>query len=95
MQLMDIREYALDRGFDIVGEFVDNGISGSIQQRPALDKLMQDDPKKKFNIVLVWSSFARSSKYLNEQVGKGHHQGTYKIRFKERKEFFEKISGIK
>ena len=68
MQLMDLRKYANDRGFKIYSEYCDNGISGSIKKRPALDCLMNDSKKKKFDVILVWrfDRFARSSQHLVE-----------------------------
>ena len=67
---MDLRKYASDRGFTIFNEYLDNGISGSIKKRPALDKLMADSKKKKFDTVLVWrfDRFARSSQHLVEAL---------------------------
>ena len=66
MQLMALRKYASDRGFAIFNEYLDNGISGSIKKRPALDCLMNDSKKKKFDVILVWrfDRFARSSQHL-------------------------------
>lgn len=66
MQLKDLSEYARQRGFEIHHEYVDRGISGSIEKRPALDALMADANKRKFKVVLVWrfDRFARSTKHL-------------------------------
>jgi len=36
VQLRELREYCLRRGFEIAEEFVDKGISGSRERRPAL-----------------------------------------------------------
>ena len=85
MQTNDLRKYALDRGFNIVDEFVDNGISGSIKKRPALDKLMEDAKKKKFDIVLVWrfDRFARSSRHLVEALHTFKHLGIDFISYNE------------
>lgn len=66
MQLLDLRRYAKERGFEIYHEFVDIGISGTKDSRPALDELMQEARKRKFDILLVWrfDRFARSTKHL-------------------------------
>jgi len=34
MQLIEFRKYANNRGFTILNEYIDNGLSGSIKQRP-------------------------------------------------------------
>lgn len=54
MQLRELRDYSMHRWFDIVGEYVDKGWSGSKSSRPELDKLMQDARLRRFDAVLVW-----------------------------------------
>src|SRR5271157_6210250 len=64
-QLRDLRQYAEARGFEI-SEYVDTGFSGTKQNRPALDRLMDDARKRHFDCILVWrfDRFARSTKHL-------------------------------
>jgi DNA invertase Pin-like site-specific DNA recombinase len=54
MQLLDLRELTKRRDFEIVGEYCDEGISGSKESRPALDTLLNDARRRKFDAVLVW-----------------------------------------
>jgi DNA invertase Pin-like site-specific DNA recombinase len=54
MQLLDLRELAKRRDFELVGEYCDEGISGSRESRPALDTLLRDARRRKFDAVLVW-----------------------------------------
>jgi DNA invertase Pin-like site-specific DNA recombinase len=65
-QLLPLREYAKARGLTIVEEFVDNGVSGAKDRRPALDALMTAAGKGAFDVVLVWKfdRFARSTRHL-------------------------------
>ena len=42
MQLADLREHASRRGWEIAGEYVDEGVSGSKESRPELNRLMAD-----------------------------------------------------
>jgi len=65
-QLLDLRHYVQNRGWKVYREFVDEGISGTKDSRPALDQLMDDAKKRKFDVVLVWrfDRFARSTKHL-------------------------------
>ncbi len=62
MQLNELKEYCVRRGWTVVSEFVDEGISGSKDSRPQLNKLMSDAHKRKFDCVVVWrfDRFARS-----------------------------------
>ena len=63
-QLLDLRLYVSDRSWETFGEYCDDGISGIKDSRSALDKLMNDARKCRFDIVLVWrfDRFARSKK---------------------------------
>jgi len=66
MQTRELREYCERRGWTISGEYVDVGISGSKERRPALDRLMNDAHKRRFDVVAVWrfDRFARSVSHL-------------------------------
>ncbi len=54
LQLDELRTYAANRGFDVVQTYCDNGVSGSKTSRPALDQLLADAHRRKFDAVLVW-----------------------------------------
>ena len=66
MQLRELREYCAQRGWEAAGEYVDVGVSGSKDNRPELNRLMEDAKNGKFDGVLVWrfDRFARSSSHL-------------------------------
>ncbi len=66
MQLDELRKYVATRGWELVCEFVDVGVSGSKEKRPELDKLMAAAHKGRFDVVIVWKldRFARSLKHL-------------------------------
>ncbi len=38
---------------EFVSDYVDEGISGTKDKRPALDRLMSDAHKRKFDVVIV------------------------------------------
>lgn len=54
MQLRDLRGLAERRGFDIVAEYCDEGISGAKDSRPGLNRLLADAEAGKFSVILVW-----------------------------------------
>ena len=66
MQLRELREYASRRGWLVDKEYIDQGVSGSKESRPALNDLMADAHRRKFDAVLVWKidRFGRSLKHL-------------------------------
>ncbi len=65
LQLAELREYAGRRGWSVV-EFVDHGVSGSKDSRPALNDLMNAARQRKIDCVLVWKldRWGRSLKHL-------------------------------
>jgi DNA invertase Pin-like site-specific DNA recombinase len=66
MQLTALRDYVERRGWQLAGEYVDQGISGSREKRPALDRLMADARRRVFGAVVVFrfDRFARSVSHL-------------------------------
>lgn len=64
-QLVELRRYAAARGWDVV-EHVDHGVSGSKERRPALDALVADAKRRRFDAVVVWrlDRLGRSIKHL-------------------------------
>jgi putative DNA-invertase from lambdoid prophage Rac len=69
-QLTELREYISRRSWQNTGEYVDDGFSGTKASRPALDRLMADAAKRKFDCVVVYKidRFGRSVLHLNQQV---------------------------
>jgi DNA invertase Pin-like site-specific DNA recombinase len=65
-QLYQLRELAARRGFEIVQEYTDVGVSGSKARRGGLDALLADAHRRKFSIVLVaaFDRVARSVKHF-------------------------------
>ncbi len=65
-QLYQLRELAERRGYEIVHEYTDVGVSGSKARRPGLDALMGDAYRRKFSVVLVaaFDRVARSVKHF-------------------------------
>src|SRR5262245_56639115 len=66
MQLDELRAYCHRRQWEIVEEFIDAGVSGSKESRPALNRLLKDAKRRKFDAVLVYryDRFARSLRQM-------------------------------
>jgi putative DNA-invertase from lambdoid prophage Rac len=69
LQLTELRRYVVARGWEVIGEYVDEHISGIKASRPELDRLMVDAWLHKFDAVLVWKidRFSRSLQHLLQQ----------------------------
>jgi len=65
MQLAELREFAARRGWHVVDEYVDHA-SGAKESRPALNRLMADAHRRRFDAVVVWKldRFGRSLRHL-------------------------------
>ena len=48
-----LRAYAADRGWTVVGEYVDDGVSGTSFQRPGLRRLLEDVEAGRVDLVLT------------------------------------------
>src|SRR5438445_12450874 len=55
MQLLDLQQLASQRGFEIIDTYVDPGYSGVRVKRPALDRMLADARRGRFEVLLVWS----------------------------------------
>src|SRR5882762_2118692 len=66
LQTRELKEFVERRGWQLAGEYVDLGISGSKVRRPELDRLMVDARRGQFDAVIVWKfdRFARSVSHL-------------------------------
>ncbi len=66
MQLDELRAYCRKRGWEVVGEFADTGVSGATENRPALDRLLANCRKRLLDAVVVYryDRFARSLRQL-------------------------------
>ncbi len=67
-QLLDLQQLASQRGFEVVKNYVDHGVSGTRTRRPGLDELLSDARRGRFQVLLVWSCdrIARSTRHLLE-----------------------------
>jgi DNA invertase Pin-like site-specific DNA recombinase len=65
-QLQELRTYLAARGWTSVIEYVDKGISGSKDRRPALDRLVADARRRRFDVVVCWrlDRLGRNLKHL-------------------------------
>ena len=69
-QLRDLRDYCRARGWTDVREFIDTGISGTKERRPALDRMMVEVKAKRVDVVVVaaFDRFGRSVRHLVEAL---------------------------
>ena len=67
-QLRELREYVQRRGLTVAQEqeYVDHGIGGTKARRPALDRMLEDARRRRFDVLLVWSCdrLARSTRHF-------------------------------
>src|SRR5271157_574854 len=70
MQLTELREFIAKRGWQLAGEFVDVGVSGSKDSRPQLDAMMRLAKSRKLDVIAVWKldRFGRSLRHLVDSL---------------------------
>jgi len=66
VQLLELRTLATTRGWRVIGEYVDAGISGASTSRPELSRLLADAHRGRFAGILVWrlDRLGRSLRHL-------------------------------
>jgi DNA invertase Pin-like site-specific DNA recombinase len=66
-QLYDLRKMAEQRGYSIIETYEDR-ISGAKSKRPALDQMLFDAKRSRFDVVMVWAfdRMARSVRHFLE-----------------------------
>jgi len=52
-QLHALRHYATARGLEVAETYVDHGVSGAKDRRPALDRLLADARRRRFDVLAV------------------------------------------
>ena len=64
-QLQELRRYVEARGWTAT-EYVDRGVSGAKERRPALDQLVTDARRRRFDVVVCWrlDRLGRNLKHL-------------------------------
>src|SRR5262249_49967112 len=64
-QLQELRRYVDARGWTAV-EYTDRGVSGSKDRRPALDELLADAKRRRFDVLVCWrlDRLGRNLKHL-------------------------------
>jgi len=64
-QLAELRQYVAARGWQAT-EYIDHGISGSRESRPALDRMLKDARRRRIDVVVVWrlDRLGRSLRHL-------------------------------
>src|SRR2546426_10632588 len=84
-QLRDLRDYCRARGWTDVREFIDTGISGTKERRPALDKLMAEVKGRHVDVVVVaaFDRLGRSVRHLVETLELLRHLGVEFISLRE------------
>ena len=65
-QLVELRRYVRARSWPAAVEYVDKGVSGAKDRRPALDRLIRDAKRRRFDVLVVWrlDRLGRSLKHL-------------------------------
>jgi DNA invertase Pin-like site-specific DNA recombinase len=56
LQVDELQAEAARRGWAVTGTYIDEGVSGSRERRPALDRLLDDVRAGKVGLVAVWKA---------------------------------------
>ena len=75
-QLAELRRYVEARSWEAC-EYVDEGVSGALEHRPALDELVRDAKRRRFDVLVCWrlDRLGRSLKHLVTLLDELHELG--------------------
>ena len=75
-QLLELRRYCEARGWQAV-EYVDTGVSGAKDRRPALDELLKDAKRRRFDVLVCWrlDRLGRNLRHLVTMLEDLNHVG--------------------
>jgi putative DNA-invertase from lambdoid prophage Rac len=64
-QTVELRRYVDARGWT-AAEYLDHGISGTKERRPALDRMLADAKRRRLDVIVVWrlDRFGRNLRHL-------------------------------
>lgn len=88
-QLVHLRQYITNRGFTLVKELVDHGVSGAKERRPALDELVKLAKTRQIDCVVTASidRIARDTRHLLNLIAELEHFGVSIISLREHIDF--------
>jgi len=66
-QLQELRRYIEARRWTAV-EYVDRGVSGAKDRRPALDELVKDAKRRRFDVLVCWRLDRLNNAYIRERA---------------------------
>ena len=74
-QLHDLEQLAQQRGWTVVRQYRDHGVSGARTRRPGLDQLLADARRGDIDVVAVWAldRLARSTRHCLEVLDELQH----------------------
>jgi len=83
-QLLDLREMAKQRGYEVIREYTDT-MSGAKSKRPGLDQLMADARRWHFDVALVaaFDRVARNVRHFLEVLDELNHLGVEFVSLRE------------
>lgn len=67
-QIEELEKWAKEQGYIIVERYIDDGYSGTMLARPALDRLRDDAPKGLWEAVVIYSPDRLARKYIWQGV---------------------------
>ncbi|MHA6250317.1 recombinase family protein [Oceanobacillus sp. CAU 1775] len=93
-QLQTLRQYAQIYNWEVIDEYVDEGISGkSVKGRPEMKRLIKDVENERFDAVLVWK-ISRLSRNMLETLMMLDKFEKYNVKFISYSENFDTSSPI-
>ncbi|MBS1983588.1 MAG: recombinase family protein [Bdellovibrionales bacterium] len=89
LQISNLKEFCAARGLEVAGEYVDQGISGAKDRRPALDRMIKDAQRGKIKVIVVAAldRLGRNTLHILKLIQELNHYGVSLISLRENLDF--------
>jgi DNA invertase Pin-like site-specific DNA recombinase len=88
-QITSLEQFAKARGFDLTKIYIDEGVSGAKERRPALDEMIADARRGKFKVLMVTGidRLARDTRHLLNMINELSHYSVALVSLRENLDF--------
>ncbi len=71
-QLRECKEFAIRKGYTLVGSYIDRAMSAKTDNRPEFQRMIKESAKELFDVVIVW----KLDRFARNRYDSAHYKAT-------------------